>query len=65
MVAVLVVLGYAGTLLLGALAPTAVRAEEPPQLTERITDLAGVLDLTAPRAYYLCTWLPAILSNSR
>lgn len=28
-------------------------------------DLAGVLDLTAPRAYYLCTWLPAILSNSR
>lgn len=28
-------------------------------------DLAGVLDLTAPRAYYLCTWLPAILSNTR
>jgi protease IV len=28
-------------------------------------DLASVLDLTAPRAYYLCTWLPAILSNSR
>jgi len=28
-------------------------------------DFAGVLDLTAPRAYYLCTWLPAILSNSR
>lgn len=28
-------------------------------------DLADVLDLTAPRAYYLCTWLPAILSNSR
>lgn len=28
-------------------------------------DLAKVLDLTAPRAYYLCTWLPAILSNSR
>lgn len=27
-------------------------------------DLAGVLDLTAPRAYYLCTWLPAILSNT-
>jgi protease IV len=27
-------------------------------------DLASVLDLTAPRAYYLCTWLPAILSNT-
>jgi protease IV len=27
-------------------------------------DLASVLDLTAPRAYYICTWLPAILSNS-
>jgi protease IV len=28
-------------------------------------DFASVLDLTAPRAYYLCTWLPAVLSNSR
>jgi protease-4 len=28
-------------------------------------DLRGLLDLTAPRAYYLCTWLPAILSNTR
>lgn len=27
-------------------------------------DLSAVLDLTAPRAYYLCTWLPAILSNN-
>jgi protease-4 len=26
-------------------------------------DLSAILDLTAPRAYYLCTWLPAILSN--
>jgi protease-4 len=26
-------------------------------------DLAAVLDLTAPRAYYLCTWLPAVLAN--
>ena len=26
-------------------------------------DLSAVLDLTAPRAYYLCTWLPAVLSN--
>ena len=27
-------------------------------------DLGTLLDLTAPRAYYLCTWLPAVLSNS-
>ena len=29
------------------------------------TDLQSLLDLTAPRAYYLCTWLPSILSNSK
>lgn len=29
------------------------------------TDLAALLDLAAPRAYYLWTWLPAALSNSR
>jgi len=28
-------------------------------------DLSTLLDLTAPRAYYLCTWLPSVLSNSR
>jgi len=28
-------------------------------------DLRSILDLTAPRAYYLCTWLPSILSNSK
>lgn len=28
-------------------------------------DLATLLDLTAPRAYYLCTWLPSVLSNSK
>jgi len=28
-------------------------------------DLRSFLDLTAPRAYYLCTWLPSILSNSK
>lgn len=27
------------------------------------SELSAILDLTAPRAYYLCTWLPAILSN--
>ncbi|HEV2969025.1 MAG TPA: signal peptide peptidase SppA [Pirellulales bacterium] len=26
-------------------------------------DLATLLDLTAPRAYYLCTWLPAIAAT--
>ncbi len=29
------------------------------------SDLQSFLDLTAPRAYYLCTWLPSILSNSQ
>ena len=28
-------------------------------------DLATLLDLAAPRAYYLCTWLPAVLMNRR
>ncbi len=28
-------------------------------------DLRSFLDMTAPRAYYLCTWLPSVLSNSR
>ena len=29
------------------------------------SDLRSFLDMTAPRAYYLCTWLPSILSNSQ
>jgi len=29
------------------------------------TDLATLLDLAAPRAYYLCTLLPALLTNSQ
>ena len=28
-------------------------------------DVGRLMDLTAPRAYYLCTWLPSVLSNSR
>ncbi len=28
-------------------------------------DLRSFLDMTAPRAYYLCTWLPSVLSNSK
>ncbi len=34
----------------------------PPSLLN--TDLQGFLDLTAPRAFYLYTWLPSILSNT-
>ena len=26
-------------------------------------DVSALLDMTAPRAYYLCTWLPTIISN--
>jgi len=28
-------------------------------------DLASLLDMTAPRAYYLCTWLPATASSNK
>ncbi|RIK83205.1 MAG: signal peptide peptidase SppA [Planctomycetota bacterium] len=28
-------------------------------------DAARLLDMTAPRAYYLCTWLPAALSHAK
>jgi protease-4 len=27
------------------------------------SELAALLDLTAPRAYFLCTWLPGLLTN--
>ncbi len=54
-----------------------VKYEEPPaslstllssqatQPTLLGSDLGSFLNLTAPRAYYLCTWLPSILSNSK
>jgi protease-4 len=55
-----------------------VKYEEPPGALKMILgadapvkpaaaqwDLSAVLDLTAPRAYYLCTWLPAVLSTGR
>ncbi len=29
------------------------------------TDLSALLGLTAPRAYYLCTWLPSALASGR
>jgi len=35
----------------------------PPSLLG--ADLRSFLDMTAPRAYYLCTWLPSVLSNTR
>jgi protease-4 len=42
--------------LLGADAPLAPAGE---------AELTTLLELTAPRAYYLCTWLPSVLSNRR
>lgn len=35
------------------------------QLAGQPRSLAALLDLTAPRAYYLSTWLPAVLRNSK
>ncbi len=54
-----------------------VRYEEPPASIATLlnaetrqpsilgADLRTFLDLTAPRAYYLCTWLPSVLSNHK
>jgi len=28
-------------------------------------DLSAMLDMAAPRAYYLCTWLPPLTANSK
>jgi protease-4 len=53
-----------------------VKYEKPPTLLGELTgeeisagsrsiDARAWLDLTAPRAYYLWTWLPAVLSNSQ
>jgi protease-4 len=55
-----------------------VKYEEPPGALKMILgadaptrpassqfDLSALLDMTAPRAYYLCTWLPAVLSTGR
>lgn len=38
------------------------KADAPNILGGELNDL---LNLTAPRAYYLCTWLPSILSNTK
>jgi len=37
---------------------------QAPHSTVLPSDLRGLLNLTAPRAFYLCTWLPSILSNT-
>ena len=54
-----------------------VKYKEPPSMLGELlgaetglpargsTDLAALLDLTVPRAYYLWTWLPAAMSNSQ
>ena len=38
---------------------------QAPSLGMADLSLDRLLDMTAPRAYYLSTWLPAVLSNSR
>jgi protease-4 len=54
-----------------------VKYEQPPSLIETLAgadttlrpgsqlDLGALIDLTTPRAYYLWSWLPAAMSNSR
>lgn len=50
-----------------------IRYDKPESLFDRALggqaqaarlDMSVLLDLTAPRAYYLCTWLPAVISNN-
>lgn len=53
----------------------AVQYMQPPGLFDMVSHAASsgsdraslerLLDLAAPRAYYLCTWLPAVLSTAR
>ncbi len=38
-----------------------VKASEPPSV---LSNLQALLDLSAPRAYYLCTWLPGWLEGA-
>ena len=42
---------------------TLLGAEQPAGRRRRSSTWPALLDLTAPRAYYLCTWLPSLLSN--
>lgn len=38
-------------------------AESHSMMSAFDSDLGQLMDMTAPRAYYLCTWAPALLSN--
>jgi protease-4 len=40
-------------------------SQTPARGMSGISDLSAVLDLATPRAYYLWSWLPAVLSNSK
>jgi protease IV len=51
-----------------------VKYKEEPHLAELLFgksqarpafDVAAILETTTPRAYYLCTWLPALANNSK
>ncbi len=53
--------GLLGSLIVGSSATSDLAAlNRGPQL-----DLSALLDLTAPRAYYLCTWLPSLVAPRR
>ena len=48
--------------------PNSLRAllgAESPLAPDRDGNLTSLLELTAPRAYYVCTWLPSLLCNRR
>lgn len=47
-----------------SLIKTLVGVDSPLQLGNRL-DLSALINLTTPRAYYLWSWLPAALSNTR
>lgn len=46
---------------LGSLLGSTPAGQSPPVRL----DMASLVDMATPRAYYLCTWLPAIVSTSR
>ena len=47
-----------------SLIETLAGAESPLQPSNRV-DLGSLINLTTPRAYYLWSWLPTALSNSK
>ena len=68
--------GHTAAIKLAGVAPndvTVVKYKREPNLASLLMgsqakspplDLAKILDLTAPRAYYLCTWLPPLASSA-